>query len=150
MFIIRLFGVFLVVVASSFFGFLKSNSLTQRYKKLLQLSDCVNTLYNYIEQGGFELDFLVKNVFLKCKFLTFNGSAIECNDGDLEKDKEFIEGFFARLGNSTKKVECDQISHFILRLKSVLSDAKNDVTQKCRVYQTLGVCAGISIGILLI
>lgn len=150
MFIIKIFGVVLVVASSSIIGFLKSRSLVERNKKLLLLSDAVNTFYNYIEQGGFELDFSIKNAFSKCNFLTFGHNEILCNDSDLKKDKSLIEEFFVRLGNSTKKVECDHINHFILKLKTVLVDAQNDVTQKSKVYQTLGVCVGLTIGILFI
>lgn len=139
-----------MVTSSSVIGFLKSRSLVERHKKLLLLSDAVNTFYNYIEQGGFELDFLIKNAFSKCNFLTFGRNEILCNDSDLKKDKSLIEEFFVRLGNSTKKVECDHINYFILKLKTVLVDAQNDVAQKSKVYQTLGVCVGLTIGILFI
>lgn len=150
MFIFKLFGVTLIVTTSTLIGFLKSRSLIERRKKLSLLLDGTNALYNYIDQGEFELEIAVNQAFGKCGFLSAYNGQIVCDDIDLKKDKLLIDEFFMRLGYSTKKIECDSINHFTLKLNSRLKEASNDATQKCRVYQTLGVCAGLTIGILLI
>lgn len=150
MFLIKCFGIALVVLSIAFIGFLKSRSLIERYKKLSLFSDCTNNLYNYIEQGGLELAVAIKSAFLKCEFLTMQRDKILCNDNDLKRDKLFIEEFFIGLGSSTKKVECDRIKHFNLKLKTRIKEAEDNVIQKSKVYQTMGVCVGLAIGILLI
>ncbi len=150
MFIVKVFGVVLIVASSTSIGILKSTSLFKRREKLSLLLDGVNTLYNYIQQSEFELKSAIKNAFLKCDFLKFSGDVILCDSFDLKNDKAIIEEFFMCLGNSTKKVECDNINHFKLKLNASLKEAENDITQKSKIYQTLGVCIGLTIGILLI
>ncbi len=150
MFIIRIFGVLLIVVSCAFVGTLKSRALFERRKKLLMILDGANTLYNYIDQGEFELETAVKNAFCKCRCLQLYKNETTCDDDDLKKDKALIEEFFSHLGRATKKIECDHINHFILKLKSHLKEAEDDVEQKSKVYQMMGICSGLTIGILLI
>lgn len=150
MFSIRVLGVLLIFIACSFAGFLKSKALYQRRKKLSLLLDGTAALYNYIDQGEFELEFAIKNAFEKCRFLNFSGSDILCEDVDLKKDKNLIEEFFFGLGCATKKIECEHINRFIIKLKTHLKDADDDVISKSKIYQILGICSGLLIGILVI
>ena len=150
MYLIKIFGVLLIVICSTLIGTIKSKSLHKRHKKLSLLLDGVNTLYNHIEQGEFELKTAIKNAFCKCRFLNFSGLKVLCEDSDLKKDKTLIEDFFASLGRATKKIECEHINHFAIKLKSGLKDAENDVINKCKIYQILGICSGLVLGILFI
>ncbi len=150
MFIIKAIGVFLIVVSSALIGLLKSRSLQERRKKLGLLLDGTNIFLNYIQQGECELEIAIKNAFLKCNFLNLNGKKILCCDNDLKNDKALIEDFFRVLGNSTKMIECNRINQFKIKLKSRLNEAENDVAQKVKIYQILGICIGLTIGILLI
>jgi hypothetical protein len=151
MLVVKLFGVLLVVFVSAVMGFLKSRSLTNRSTKLAMLFDGTNMLFEYIEQEGCELDEAVKKSFKNCDFLSFkNGVEISC-DADLNnEDKAETENFFALLGTGTKKTECDRIANFKLKIKSLHTAAEKEASQKCRIYQTFGICIGLSIGILLI
>ena len=150
MFIIKALGIVLTVVSGAMIGFLKSRSLIDRHKKLALLLDGTNIFLNFVEQSEYELEFAVKNAFCKCEFLEFKDNKFLCCDTNLKSDKFFIEEFFACLGCSTKKVECERINHFKTKLKSHIDEAKSNAMQKSQVYQTLGICAGLAIGILLI
>ena len=150
MYPIKFLGVILIVICSSLIGVFKSRALHQRRKKLSMLLDGVNALYNHIEQGEFELKAAVKNAFCKCGFLNLSGREVLCADTDLKKDKALIEEFFASLGRATKKIECDNINHFAIKLKSCLKDAENDVINKSKIYRILGVCSGLVLGILFV
>lgn len=150
MLVIKFLGVVLVVCSGSFIGFLKSGKLIQRYKKLSLLIEGTNLLYEYINQENFELEIAIKNAFYKCCFLKFKGGKCFCDDNDLKNDKSLIEEFFNTLGHSSKKIECDRINCFKLKLIKELNYAKNDVDQKSKTYKTLGVCFGLILGILLI
>ncbi len=147
---VKLLGIVLIVVSSSFIGFLKSNSLTNRYKKLSLFYDGINILYDYIEQGGYELDIAIKNSFSKCVFLKRESDKLLCFDADLKKDKKIIEEFFVCLGTCTKRVECDRINAFRQKIKTHLKEAQNDILQKSKIYQTFGICIGLTVAILLI
>ena len=147
---VKLLGIILIVATFTAAGFFKSLSLKSRCKKLSAFCDGLDTLYGYIEQGGCELSAAIKNSFCKCDFLHFENRKIVCCDNDLKGEKTEINEFFKDLGASAKKAECDRIGQFSLRLKKQLCEAEKDYAQKCRVYQTFGVCIGLAIGILLI
>ena len=151
MLFVRLLGVVIIVLSSSLIGFLKSNSLVLKSKKLSLLLDGVNTLYEYVEQEGCELFKAIEISFSKCNFLLLENNEILFCDSDLKNDeKQEIIEFFNNLGSSTKKIECDRINAFGLKLKKMCDSAQNQVSQRCKIYQTSGVCIGLVIGILLI
>lgn len=150
MLIFKILGLLLVVASSAYIGLLKEHSLCLRHRKLLVLADAVNALYNCIDQGEFELKTAIKNSCLMCDFLLLKDSIIQCNDKDLNKDKALIEDFFASLGRSTKKVECERINTFKIKLNANINDAKNEIEQKGRLYKILGVCIGLVIAIFLV
>lgn len=151
MFVIKLFGIFLIVITCVAVGFLKSLSIKNRSKKLSAFWDGLNTLYEYIEQGGCELDIAIKNSFTQCGFFSYRNGRFLCLDNDLNsEDKAMIDGFFEGLGLSAKKAECDRINGFKFKMKTHLKEAENDVLQKSKIYQTFGICIGLTIGILLV
>lgn len=151
MFIIKLFGIFLIVIVSAAAGFLKSLSIKNRSKKLSLFCEGLSTLYEYVEQGVCELDIAIKNSFLKCAFLQQKNGRFLILDSDLTAcDKAMIDGFFDTIGLSAKKAECDKINSFKLKMEMQLKDAENDVLQKSKIYQTFGICIGLVVGVLLI
>lgn len=144
-------GVLFIIISTSLIGFLKSRSLNLRVKKLLRLSGGLSLFYEYVEQGSFEIYTAVENAFKDCDFLQIKSNNIICTDCDLAPDEQNeINSFFKSLGSGFKKEECDRIKNFELYIKKHLKTAENDVRQKCRLYQTLGVCLGLMLGILLI
>lgn len=151
MFLVKFLGIFLIVTACTATGFLKSLSIKNRSKKLSVFCDGLDTLYEYIEQCGCELQVAIKNSFLKCVFLQHKNGKILCIDNDLKQDeKTIINNFFEGLGASSKKIECDRIKDLKSKMKIYLKEAENDLLQKGKIYQTFGICIGLSIGILLI
>ncbi len=148
---IKLLGIALVVFTSSLIGFLKSRSLVARCKKLSLLCDGINALYEHIDGGGIELACAIKSSFSKCDFLRFENGRTLCSDNDLNgEDKRAVDSFFLSLGSSAKRLECDRINNFRLKIKTSLKEAENDASQKSKIYQTFGICIGLTVGILLI
>ena len=144
-------GVLLIVVSFAMAGFFKSRSIKARAKKLSALCDGLDLLFEYIEQSGSTLEVALGVAFSKCDFLEFQKTAALCHDNDLTADdKAAITDFFASLGHSAKKAECDRIQSF----KSVMTRrarvALEEAPQKCKLWQTMGICTGLVIGILLI
>lgn len=151
MLMVKLLGILLIVFASAVIGFSKSRSLMLRCRKLLLLSDGINMLFEYIEQEGCELRDAVEKSFAKCEFLNLKeGINVSCDNDLSGDDKSEIASFFAQLGSGTKKSECDRISNFKLKIKSLYNAAEKEASQKCKIYQTFGICTGLCIGILLI
>ncbi len=151
MLLVKIFGIFLIVTFCAVIGFLKSISIKNRSKKLLVFCEGLDALYEYIEQGGYERDIAIKNSFSKCAFLQRKNGSFLCIDNDLkQEEKTLIDVFFTELGTSSKKIECDRIKSFKLKIKIYLKEAESDVLQKGKIYQTFGICIGLVIGILLI
>lgn len=144
-------GVTLIVISCSLAGFLKSRSVIARGKKLSLLCDGILLLFEYIDQGNYELGDALKTAFSRCDFLSFEKSDYICCDSDLSvDDKLIISDFFRSLGCSAKKADCDRIKSFSTLMQKRQKEAQDEAKQKSKVYQTLGVCIGLSIGILLI
>lgn len=148
MIVFKISGIILIIFSSALAGFLKSRSLVLRYKELELIYNGVQVLYEQINHGGRELEKAIKYSFLKCNFLVFQGEKFYYCDNNLTKDdKVLIDEFFASLGHSVKKSECERIRLFEANIKKQLIQAQEDVKQKCRLYQTLGVCVGLAISI---
>lgn len=144
-------GVILIVISCSMAGFLKSRCVLARVKKMSLFCDGLELLFEYIEQGNCELKTAFKTAFSKCGFLTFEKNNAVCRDNDLTvEDKILINEFFCSLGTSAKKAECDRINNFKIKMKTHLKDIETNMAQKSKIYQTFGICIGLTLGILLI
>ncbi len=142
MLIIKFSGLILVVTVCSLMGVLKGQAVKNRCKKLSLFCEALDTFYRYIEQGNYELDTAIEKSFDRCDFL---------NDSDLDfHDKALINDFFASLGHLPKKAECDRIKCCSIAAQRRLSDAEKEMTQKCKIYSTFGVCIGLGLAVLLI
>ena len=151
MWIIKLLGIVIVVLVSAFTGFLKSNMLAERYKKLSAIYDGTNNLYEYVQNSGCELFEAVKNSYSGINFLHIKNGAFMCDYNALTKeDTKLIDAFFISLGASAKKIECDKINNFRLKLNTHIKQAKTNYEQKGKIYQTFGICIGLTIAVLLI
>lgn len=150
MFVVKLVGIVLTVISCALIGFFKSYILSSRIKKLSLFLDGVNMLYENIEQEGESLNEAIKNSFFKCEFLRLEHGSYLCYDDALKQDKTIIDDFFKDLGHATKKIECDRINNFKLKLKSHITDAERENSQKGKIYKVLGICLGLSVAILLI
>lgn len=151
MLVFRLMGTALIVFVCSAAGFFKGLSIKTRYKKLLLFCSGIEMLYEYIEQGGYELNKAIKNAFLKCSFICLKDGSFFCVDNDLNnEDKTLINDFLSSLGCSTKKTECDRIKTFAINIKKRLKEAENEAAQKSKIYQTFGVCIGLILGVLFV
>ncbi len=148
---IKLLGIILIVISCSAAGFMKSLSVKARSRKLLMFCDGLDALYAYIEQGGCELYTAINSSFLKCGFICYENKNTVCCDNDLNReDKTLIDEFFASLGHSTKKAECDRISACRISMQKRLNEAERDTAQKCKLCEIFGICIGLTIGIFLI
>ncbi len=147
----KVLGMLLIVSACSMIGFLKGQTLKNRCKKLSLFCGGLNVFYEYIQQGGCELDKAIKSSFDKCDFIYSSNGDTFCYDNDLSPaDKAIIDEFFMSLGRSAKKSECDRIRLCEINMQKRLAEAENEKAQKCKIYGTFGVCIGLAIAVLLI
>lgn len=151
MLVIKVIGISLAVLSCICFGFFKSFSIKSRAKKLSLISNGMIMLNEYIEQSNLELDIALKKAFSKCNFLDFSNDEIIISDKDLTfEDKKFLKDFFADLGKYTKKSECDRIKLYYTDIQKIADIAFSESFQKCKLWQTFGICIGLTLGVLLI
>ncbi len=148
---VKVAGIIICVLSATLFGFLKGVSLKSRVKKLRQLSLALDTLYEHINYGEIPLEEALKKSFYSCDFIKLRGFSVTFQDSDFDaEERQIINEFFVCLGRSGKKAECERIkaTAAILRKKEI--QANNTVAEKAKLWQTGGVCIGLTIGILLI
>ncbi len=148
---VKVSGIVICVLSTSLLGFLKGASLKSRVKKLRQLVQSLDTLYEHINYGEITLEEALKKSFYSCDFIRLRGSSVSFQDTDFDADeRQIINNFFACLGRSGKKAECERIKATAAILQKKEAQANSSVTEKAKLWQTGGVCIGVTIGILLI
>lgn len=151
MILVKALGLFLVVSVCSLIGFLKGQSIKSRYKKICTFCGGLDDFYEYIEQGDCDLKKAIKNAFDRCDFLYHSNQSTFCYDNDLNgEDKAIIDSFFLSLGHSAKKAECDRIKLCKIKMQKRQAEAEGEMNQKCKIYNTFGVCIGLGLAVLLI
>lgn len=148
---VKMAGIIICVISATLLGFLKGVSLKSRVKKLQQLGQALDTLYEHINYGEIPLEEALKRSFYNCDFIKLHGSSVAFRDTDFDIDeRQIIIEFFARLGRSGKKAECERIKATAAILRKKEAQANNTAYEKAKLWQTGGVCIGLTIGILLI
>ena len=151
MWVFKASGVALVVLSCSMFGFCKSRSVSARAKKLSLFCGGLDLLFEYVEQGSLELEPAIEKSFAKCSFINKQQSGFVCVDCDLSsEDKDIITDFLSKLGFSAKKAECDRIAALKIVMQKRAQAAYDETAQKCKLWQSFGICIGLMLGILLI
>ncbi len=137
----KIFGFFLIIFTTSALGFLKSNQLNLRFKKLQDIQKGICTLKERIRMGGGEIERLLR--------LSFTEYPI--NYTHLEKgDIEILEEFFKTAGMSDTKAEYERCELYINLLKSKSEEANKNYRETGRLYRNIGFLSGIFICIFLL
>ena len=148
---VKVLGIGFVVLSCTFAGFLKSRAVIRRKDNLADFCSGLEMLYEYISQGLSGLETALDKAFFKCDFLSFDGNAPIFNDCCLTPDeKTDITNFFKETGHSAKKFDLDRINAFKTVMTQHYNEALAETKQKCKLWQTGGICIGLIVGILLI
>ncbi len=132
----KISGFILIILTTSFLGFLKSNTLNLRYKKLCDLKNAVIDLKQRIRLSHNEIDRLIAVSFKNIPDYYSN----------LEKsDIEIIKDLFENIGMSDTRAECERCELCISLLNTQISDAKNNYTELGKLYKSVGFLSGIFI-----
>ena len=73
-------------------------------------------------------------------------SAVSLN----KKDKILLEGLGENLGFLDQKMQLTTIGHYMVNLEETMKEATEEVKEKVRLYQTLGVLFGIFVVIVMV
>lgn len=132
----KLLGFALIIVATYIMGSLKSNSLNLRRKKLIAIKNAINNLKQRIRLSNTEIDKLIA--------VSFEG--IPDIYKDLEnRDCEIIADFFKDLGMTDSKAEYERCEVYISLLNTQIDEAEKNYTELSKLYKSIGFLSGIFI-----
>ena len=130
----KLSGFTLIVLTTTAIGFLKSNSLNMRYKKLCNLKSAVTDLKQRIRLSHGEIDKLIAVSFKNIPDLYSN----------LEKsDISITENFFKDIGMLDTDSECERCDLYISLLDTQIINAQKNYHELGKLYKSIGFMSGL-------
>ncbi len=129
----KLSGFGLILFTTSILGFLKSESLNLRLKKLVSLKTAITDLKQRIRLTDTEIDKLISVSFKNVKDIYAN----------LEKsDAEIVENFFNDIGMSDTEAEINRCELYISLLDNRITDAEKKYCELSKLYKSIGFWGG--------
>ena len=116
--------------------------LAQRSDVLQQFIKAVETARDCIVYTSTETDRILDSVNTKFPSIKENNF--------FKQDKILYKNFVEKLGNSNTEEQVNFFNGLISDTKRHLAEADKDREGKSKIYTTLGICAGISVSIILI
>lgn len=132
----KLSGFTLIIITTYIAGYLKSNSLNLRRKKLIAIKSAINDLKQRIRLSHTEIDKLISVSFKDILDIYSN----------LEKrDIEIIKDFFNDIGMSDSKAEYERCELYISLINTQIAEAEKNYTELSKLYKSIGFLSGIFI-----
>lgn len=132
-----------VLCCTTALGFLKAFYCRQRVKRLRELECGFSRLRDCVMFSGGESGELLR--------LCFPRAYPTPNSGELLAEEcGLLSDFFGEFGTGLKESECERISLYEGRLSRLREDAEKNAGQTCRLWKTVGFCAGLAACIFLI
>ena len=132
----KLSGFGLILLTTYIAGYLKSNSLNLRRKKLIAIKSAINDLKQRIRLSHTEID----------KLILISFKDIDDMYSNLEKsDTEIIKDFFKNIGMSDTKAEYERCELYLSLLDTQIIEAEKNYTELSKLYKSIGFLSGIFI-----
>lgn len=132
----KLSGFGLILLTTYIAGYLKSNSLNLRRKKLIAIKSAINDLKQRIRLSHTEID----------KLISISFKDIDDMYSNLEKsDTEIIKDFFKDIGMSDTKAEYERCELYLSLLDTQIIEAEKNYTELSKLYKSIGFLSGIFI-----
>lgn len=166
--VIKFIGALTILISSIFWGFINSQIPYKRYKNLIKIHSCLNTMKNEIRYSSdyiddvlirvskiSEFDYLFKTATEFDKSIPVSGRwkrAIECDAPSLHLEKEDIETlemFGLELGMTDREGQLKNIENTMSILRTLQEAAKDDYDNTSKLKKGLGVSVGLFAIILL-
>lgn len=162
--IIKIAGIMLVFLASTFTGICLSARFKKRIQILEGISEIIISIKIMIESQSLTVEELfsslakhkkLDNFFIpKEAFLCHNYKRrveTECNKNTIlkEEDKRLFTGFINGLGTTYLDGQISIINGYIKQFDNKITKLKSEQNTKCRMYNSFGVLIGAFISIIL-
>lgn len=170
---LKFFGAVLILLASAGFGCSKSSEMIQREKELEQFLQIILCLKGEIRCGGGTLADTFRNTAYRCGscYSGFLLEAAECMENGTEKnlgniirkcacghlgklhltgeEQKKIEILGDRLGYLDREMQLRQLELYEEEVQRILKKLREDIPEKKRIYNSLGIMGGIMAAVLL-
>lgn len=149
-YLFRLIGLTIIVLSFWGFGFYKAISIKSKRDFLLKVCFCLDELSNKIRMGAGERKEIIEESFSKTD-AEFNGKTLIIDNKLVEnEDKKLIDNLFFEIGKSDRNGECERISHYRNLLYKRYETLDFEYKSKSKIWQTVCLCSGLSVAILMI
>ena len=147
---LKLFGALLIFSACTLFGFYKSYELKSRTEALKDICSGLDLMSIQINSGQ-ELPYILKRCFKECPDIICNGDKVTVDSGRLKStDAEPLKKLFLTIGQSNSENELKKISFCKAETEKNLRLSETAYNEGAKLRQSLGICAGLALGIMVI
>ncbi len=131
----------LIITSFSGLGLTLSHTLCNRVEVLRELQKAVEEAKDSISYSRLESKRIIENI--KNKHTRIFEREIN------REDKKILDNFLSQLGSTDTASQLQFCNSTLNDIKRNLADALKDKNEKSKLYATLGICAGISVSILI-
>ncbi len=135
-------GAAAIVISFAVMGVIKSAELSKRVYVLRQFIKAVEESRDLISYTSTEASIVISKI--KYKYPNFYG------ENTFKNDKFLIDSFFHKLGSTNTEGQINLCNGIINEAQRLLAEAEKDKNEKSKLYTTLGICAGLSLSVILI
>lgn len=132
----KVLGFCLIILTTYTLGFLKSNTLNMRYKKLCCVKNALCDLKQRIRLNSGEIDKLIS---LSFKEIPDIYSYLE------KSDTQIIKDFFENIGMADTKAECERCELYITMIDTKIKEAEKNYGELNKLYKSCGFFGGVLI-----
>ncbi|MBR6902365.1 MAG: hypothetical protein IKN39_00565 [Clostridia bacterium] len=149
--LIKIIGVTAVIISFSSLGFFKSYSKKTYIIRLKKIYEAFLSAGNLLRLGADSREKILSSAFMEIEGFKFSAGGVTFSD-KCAKDAliSSINTFLSEFGSGDYQTEQKRIERACYTVKKELEAQKEEYEKSHKIWQTLGVCAGLSIGIILI
>lgn len=148
--IVKLIGAASVIIAGTYIGFDRSAALEKRLsalKNIIRMFDETEILMNY---GAFTTGEILERLSAnECfeKIIKNEGTVTRCL---AEDENKLVSDYFSQLGTTDLQGQISALKMYKTAFAERFSDLKAVKDEKCRLYRTMGILAGLFVCVILV
>ncbi|MBQ9355219.1 MAG: stage III sporulation protein AB [Clostridia bacterium] len=149
-YVFKIFGACFMICSCWGYGVYKSLDLKNKRDNMANLILGLDTFQNNIRISLEETLPLFKKSFDEYNLFDTQEKIVPKENAFFEKDRDIITDFLSGIGNSDKQGECERIKAYKEILNKRYAEISEEYKNKSKVWQTLGLCFGITVALILI
>ena len=149
--LIKTAGILFIVLSTSLFGFFKAFSKRKYIKRLLQTQAAFKNAGNLLRLGVDNRAKILSASFSTVEGFNITQAGVSFSDKYVADElSNAINTFLIEFGSGDTETERQRIERVVYSVETELTKETREYEKSHKVWQTLGVCAGLAIGIIFI